>query len=696
MGKTTFKKTFLHFFYGILLLSFQLAGAQSQNTSKETKITADTYCTAGAENTDFEHIGQFRLGTFLGPTGTYAGYSDNTNLVINLVKGETYLLSIFPSWSNAASFSAGYAVWIDYNGDKVFNYNDEMVWSAFDGKYTKPITSTFKVSENAITGTTRLRVAMEFAYIPSACSSYKYGEVEDYTVNIVEGVPNDPLAPSAPIDLTASEIIETQFKLSWAPPANNANVTAYDIYQDQTLIGSSASTSFMVNGLNPKTSYVYTVKAKNENGNTSISSSPLVVTTIPDETPPTVPENFTIARLTSRKVNLSWDAATDLVSGNNITYKIYTGNILIGTTKTTSYLISNLKPATEYSYKLYAYDEANNFSTSVNTIKLTTPTDTTPPTKPTDLTATNITTSSVTLSWTASTDNEEIYEYRIQGGPSGISSKITSAIISDLQDGKEYTFTVTAFDPSGLNSESATITVTTIALPKYCASNGTNTQKKFIDLVNIGTLYSNTSRGDGGYSDFTSKSVKLTKGVKNAITITSWIDQNQNSNPTNKYYVWIDYNGDKDFDDENELVVKGSTTSKTFNGFITIPNTAITGKTRMRVTLKEGTEPTPCETFTYGEVEDYTVEILAGTLGLDENEATKTKAYILNPNPAHDKLFISSIENIATFRIINLTGQVIKEGKTDNAIDVSKLTSGVYIIELNDGEKSITRKFIKN
>jgi hypothetical protein len=41
-------------------------------------------------------------------------------------------------------------------------------------------------------------------------------------------------------------------------------------------------------------------------------------------------------------------------------------------------------------------------------------------------------------------------------------------------------------------------------------------------------------------------------------------------------------------------------------------------------------------------------------------------------------------------------GQKIETGKiSENAINVSKLASGVYLLEVNDGQKNITKKFIK-
>ena len=75
--------------------------------------------------------------------------------------------------------------------------------------------------------------------------------------------------------------------------------------------------------------------------------------------------------------------------------------------------------------------------------------------------------------------------------------------------------------------------------------------------------------------------------------------------------MWIDYNRDGDFDDAGELAFDWLTpTSDPVSGDITIPATAQQGQTRMRVTMKYDNDtgpPTPCETFTWGEVEDYSV-----------------------------------------------------------------------------------------
>ncbi|HLP46613.1 MAG TPA: GEVED domain-containing protein, partial [Candidatus Kapabacteria bacterium] len=65
---------------------------------------------------------------------------------------------------------------------------------------------------------------------------------------------------------------------------------------------------------------------------------------------------------------------------------------------------------------------------------------------------------------------------------------------------------------------------------------------------------------------------------------------------------------DGDFADTGEQVYSGSgKTAKT--GSFTVPTTASTGNTRIRVSMKYSSAPTYCVTFTYGEVEDYTANI---------------------------------------------------------------------------------------
>ncbi|MNY50450.1 hypothetical protein D3C86_1859540 [compost metagenome] len=113
--------------------------------------------------------------------------------------------------------------------------------------------------------------------------------------------------------------------------------------------------------------------------------------------------------------------------------------------------------------------------------------------------------------------------------------------------------------------------------------------------------------------------------------------------------------------------------------------------------------PTSCESFSYGQVEDYSINITASGAITNEEiatglvETTETSSFALYPNPVADELNVSFLNNSGyTFKIVNTLGQQIITGAfSGNPIDVSTLNTGVYIIELNNGSKKIVKKFVK-
>ena len=80
--------------------------------------------------------------------------------------------------------------------------------------------------------------------------------------------------------------------------------------------------------------------------------------------------------------------------------------------------------------------------------------------------------------------------------------------------------------------------------------------------------------------------------------------------------IWIDFNRDGDFLDSGEQVyVENALTQspRSIAGSISIPITALPGLTGMRIIVAEnfsGTDLAPCMSYTYGETEDYIVNIL--------------------------------------------------------------------------------------
>lgn len=71
---------------------------------------------------------------------------------------------------------------------------------------------------------------------------------------------------------------------------------------------------------------------------------------------------------------------------------------------------------------------------------------------------------------------------------------------------------------------------------------------------------------------------------------------------------------------------------------------------------------------------------------------------IIYPNPAQELLTISSEIPIDQYRIHNVTGAMVSEGKFENnqqQIDVSNLKTGMYFIEMYSGDLKTSQKFIK-
>jgi hypothetical protein len=147
----------------------------------------------------------------------------------------------------------------------------------------------------------------------------------------------------------------------------------------------------------------------------------------------------------------------------------------------------------------------------------------------------------------------------------------------------------------------------------YCTSKGTLPWEFAISNVKFNTLNNTTDKfkdiNSLGYSDYTSLTTTVNKGQSYPLSITpllSWIGNLQSTYAR----VWIDYNQNKIFE-ANELVLEKANANPLTQSVL-IPTTALTGTTRMRVSLKNDAYPTACETFAKGEVEDYTITIQEG------------------------------------------------------------------------------------
>ena len=334
-------------------------------------------------------------------------------------------------------------------------------------------------------------------------------------------------------------------------------------------------------------------------------------------------------------------------------------------------------------------------------------TDTQAPTAPSSLTASNVTQTTLTLSWSASSDNVGVTGYDVYQGTTNIGTVTgTSANITDLAAGTPYTFSIRAKDAAGnTSSASNTVNVTTLAnTVSYCDSSGSRVSFEWIDYVAFGGM-TNTTAANGGYGDFTAtKTANVTAGGTHQLVVSAGFS----GTAYNEHFtVWIDFNRDGDFNDSGEEIVTGNSSSAgNRTADITIPANATLGITRMRVSMKYNAKSTPCENFGDGEVEDYAVNIAAAgnTRSYDNYVSGETMStrnindILVYPNPTINNIQVklASKAEGASYRIINVIGSVVKAGRLNSSlINVSDLNSGIYIIEANDGQKTLQTKFVK-
>ncbi len=295
-------------------------------------------------------------------------------------------------------------------------------------------------------------------------------------------------------------------------------------------------------------------------------------------------------------------------------------------------------------------------------------------TVPTGVTTSNIGFDKATVSWTAVPAATYDLRYRVSGTSTWTTSAVNdvTADLTGLTELTLYEVQVRSKCDDGTTSAySSTTTFSTTEFQLiYCDSNGQSVADEYIGRVQLETIDNATGAGAGGYNDFTSISTSLAKGSDYTISVTpTWTGTQYNEG----YGVWIDYNQDGDFTDAGEQVVTQAPTQTTpVSGTFTVPTGAKDGNTRMRVSMKYNGTPTSCESFQYGEVEDYTVTIGGATAdtqaptvpaGLAASNVTET-TLTLNWNASTDNVGVtgydvyqgSTVIGTVTATTANVTG----------------------------------------
>lgn len=367
----------------------------------------------------------------------------------------------------------------------------------------------------------------------SATTSYSYtvramdraGNVSAQSTALILTTPAAPdtTAPSTPTGLAASVMSGTRIDLTWSAATDNVAVTGYRVFQNGALLATLGNvTTYQDTSVFPAATFVYTVRALDAAGNVSGLSAAATATTPTgaDLVAPTTPTGLTASALSASQVNLRWLASTDNVAVSG--YRIYRNGVLLAIlANVTSYQDNNsVTPATTYSYNVDAVDATGNASGLSAPASVTTPAvpDTTPPSIPTGLTASAISSTQINLQWADATDNVAVTGYRVyrNGALLATLGNVISYQSTGLSPSTTYSFTVRALDASGnVSGNSTAASATTQAAPDAIAPTtplGLSASTVSSSRINLGWSASTDNVGVTGYRIYQNGQYLLTVG----------------------------------------------------------------------------------------------------------------------------------------------------------------------------------------
>ncbi|MGY3791293.1 fibronectin type III domain-containing protein [Aquimarina sp. 433] len=562
----------------------------------------------------------------------------------------------------------------------------------------------------------------------------------------------DTEAPTAPTNLVASNTTDVSTTVSWDASTDNIGVTAYDVFQDGTLVTTVATTSADITGLAPSTSYDFTVVAKDAAGNESPASVALSVTTeAPDTEAPTAPTNLTSSSTTAGQTTLSWDASTDNVGVAE--YDVLQDGEIVATVSDTTVIVTGLAPETTYEFTVIAKDAAGNESVASDPLSVTTPAASgclaglVPPYAESFETGLG--------DWTQSSDDDLDWTVDADGTPSNRTGPSSAA------DGSNYIYVEASGNGVGFPNKQAIITSPCIDL-SGASSASFSFQYHMFGANNFGSLDVEASNDEGVTwtsiwsrsgnqgNSWQSASIDLAAyvgtGVQlrfNRVTGGTWradaaIDDVQvtadggpggsdcASGDVTLSITFDDYPQETSWtltDSEGSVVASESYTTANPDGSTVTETISDLGNGTYTFTISDSFGDGICCGFGNGsyilssdsgviasggefgssEATDFCVEGAGARLDtypLDDLRSSDDKIFTIYPNPATNVLNVTvGNRTIDNLKIFSMYGQLVREISDQgnkSQIDISNLASGTYFVRFTSDKEEllITRKFV--
>lgn len=449
---------------------------------------------------------------------------------------------------------------------------------------------------------------------------------------------SDTEAPTTPTDVTLSNITLTSIAISWTASTDNVDVSGYNIYVDGILSAqtSNSSTNTTISNLNTNTTYSFTVIARDIINNLSNASTPINGTTLQDTEAPTVPTNIVISNESDSSFKVSWSASTDNNAVNG--YEVFVDGDLNASTTDLFYTVTALNASTTYAVQVLAKDVDNNKSAKSTTVNATT------------------------------TD--------------GTSNGVTELFIS------EYV------EPDGGNNkaiEIVNLSSTTISLAGYSLQKQSNGGSWVDDLP----LDNAAFLVDPSVTSIIPNDVFVL--IHAGAAEQELIDNADLVVPNNQQAPYI-YASPLNFNGNDPVGL--------FKNGVLIDIIGEDGNSSNHIQnatyRRKGNISEPNTTFNSNEWDILDANTFDGIGSHTATLGTKNiifESFKMFPNPTNGNTIYFSVTEDATINIYTILGKLMQSSevtKSKNSIDVSKFSTGIYLLKINSGKQFITKKLIKN
>ncbi|XP_016413197.1 receptor-type tyrosine-protein phosphatase eta-like isoform X8 [Sinocyclocheilus rhinocerous] len=292
--------------------------------------------------------------------------------------------------------------------------------SFFKIQWADDKTSGNSTTTNTSYNITGLTAGVNYTFIITAVAADKSTEGESV-------VTSKYTKPDVIMNLTAADITSSVL-LNWTKP--NGQSSHYRVEYENNSV-TTENTSIEINDLTPGAQYTFRVFAVAADHVTEGRANQISLYTKPD-----VIRNLRVSEITTSSVFLTWEGP----AGNRDFFKVNwtdekTSNRV--TTNNPWYNITDLTAGVNYTFIITAVAaDKSTEGESVVTSKYT------KPDVIMNLTAADITTSSVLLNWTK--PNGQSSRYRVEYESNSVTAENTSIEINDLTPGAQYTFRVFA------------------------------------------------------------------------------------------------------------------------------------------------------------------------------------------------------------------------------------------------------------